>query len=157
MLRCNYDGDEESNFNLRLTHPNIFVNVQWYLCSYLYFNNKIRSPLFVHYLKQILILFFFHPSELDRPSSAPLQMLPSPPSPSNSTHIKTLYLIRHGETDANAKGIMQGRGINPPLSIKGRRQALELGKRFQETPEIELIVVSSLQVWGSWHFPLLFI
>jgi broad specificity phosphatase PhoE len=84
-------------------------------------------------------------------------MHPSPPSPSNPTHIKTLYLIRHGETDANAKGIMQGRGINPPLSIKGRRQALELGKRFKETPEIELIVVSSLQVWGSWLFPFMFI
>jgi broad specificity phosphatase PhoE len=33
-----------------------------------------------------------------------------------------LILVRHGQTDANARGLLQGR-IDPPLSALGRRQA----------------------------------
>ena len=36
---------------------------------------------------------------------------------------KTLYIIRHGQTDLNLKGIVQGRGINSPLNETGRKQA----------------------------------
>ncbi|NMM47969.1 histidine phosphatase family protein [Marinigracilibium pacificum] len=36
---------------------------------------------------------------------------------------KTIYLIRHGETDYNRKGIVQGSGINAPLNEQGRAQA----------------------------------
>ncbi len=36
---------------------------------------------------------------------------------------KTLYIIRHGQTDLNLKGIVQGRGINSPLNDTGRKQA----------------------------------
>jgi len=36
---------------------------------------------------------------------------------------KTLYIIRHGQTDLNLKGIVQGRGIDSPLNETGRRQA----------------------------------
>lgn len=36
---------------------------------------------------------------------------------------KTLYIIRHGQTDFNLKGIVQGRGIDSPLNETGRKQA----------------------------------
>lgn len=35
---------------------------------------------------------------------------------------KTLYIIRHGETDFNKNGIVQGRGVNSPLNITGIAQ-----------------------------------
>lgn len=42
----------------------------------------------------------------------------------------TLYLIRHGTTDANANGIFQG-VLDLPLNELGLRQAEALGKRFE--------------------------
>ncbi|MGV3762409.1 histidine phosphatase family protein [Parapedobacter sp.] len=36
---------------------------------------------------------------------------------------KTLYIIRHGQTDFNLKGIVQGRGIDSPLNEIGKKQA----------------------------------
>lgn len=36
---------------------------------------------------------------------------------------KTLWLIRHGETDFNAQAKIQGRGVNAPLNQKGLAQA----------------------------------
>ena len=35
---------------------------------------------------------------------------------------KEIYIIRHGETDLNKLGIVQGRGINSDLNDKGRAQ-----------------------------------
>lgn len=36
---------------------------------------------------------------------------------------KTFYFIRHGQTDLNLKGIVQGRGVNTSLNENGRKQA----------------------------------
>lgn len=36
---------------------------------------------------------------------------------------KMLYIIRHGETDLNKRGIVQGRGINSDLNPLGQKQA----------------------------------
>lgn len=36
---------------------------------------------------------------------------------------KTIYLIRHGETDYNRKGVVQGSGIDAELNEMGRAQA----------------------------------
>ena len=41
---------------------------------------------------------------------------------------KTLYIIRHGETDFNKNGIVQGRGVNSPLNATGMAQ----GEAFYE-------------------------
>lgn len=43
--------------------------------------------------------------------------------PSNLTTKKTIYLIRHGETEYNKRGIIQGSGINSDLNDKGKHQA----------------------------------
>uniref|UniRef100_UPI00404885F0 histidine phosphatase family protein n=1 Tax=Roseivirga sp. TaxID=1964215 RepID=UPI00404885F0 len=37
--------------------------------------------------------------------------------------IKKIYLTRHGQTDFNLKGIVQGRGVNADLNETGRAQA----------------------------------
>lgn len=34
-----------------------------------------------------------------------------------------IYLLRHGRTRMNVKGVLQGRGINPPLDAEGEAQA----------------------------------
>jgi len=36
---------------------------------------------------------------------------------------KTIYIIRHGETDLNRLGIVQGRGMDTSLNEKGLEQA----------------------------------
>jgi len=36
---------------------------------------------------------------------------------------KLLYIIRHGQTDLNREGIVQGRGVDAPLNATGREQA----------------------------------
>ena len=35
----------------------------------------------------------------------------------------TFYIIRHGQSEANAKGILQGSQIDTPLTELGRSQA----------------------------------
>ncbi|HCZ37344.1 MAG TPA: histidine phosphatase family protein, partial [Cytophagales bacterium] len=36
---------------------------------------------------------------------------------------KKIYLIRHGQTDFNLKGIVQGSGVDSSLNAKGMAQA----------------------------------
>jgi broad specificity phosphatase PhoE len=52
-----------------------------------------------------------------------------------------LVLVRHGQTDANARGLLQGR-VDLPLSELGRRQAAALGSIV---PSDARIVVSPLR------------
>ncbi len=37
--------------------------------------------------------------------------------------VKEIYIIRHGETELNKLGIVQGRGVDSDLNDKGRAQA----------------------------------
>lgn len=37
--------------------------------------------------------------------------------------IKTIYIVRHGETEFNRKGIVQGSQVDAPLNHKGKNQA----------------------------------
>lgn len=45
-----------------------------------------------------------------------------------------LFLLRHGQTDMNAAGRLQGRGVNAQLNETGRRQADELGRFLRMVP-----------------------
>lgn len=46
---------------------------------------------------------------------------------------KTLYILRHGETEFNKLGMVQGSGIDAPLNETGRRQAAAFYERYGET------------------------
>ncbi len=47
---------------------------------------------------------------------------------------KELYIIRHGETDLNKQGIVQGRGINSDLNDTGRAQAAAFYEMYKDIP-----------------------
>lgn len=57
---------------------------------------------------------------------------------------KTIYLIRHGETEYNRKGAVQGRGIDADLNETGQRQARAFYEKYRDTP-FRKIYVSSLK------------
>jgi len=48
--------------------------------------------------------------------------------------IKYFYCFRHGKTDYNAKGLLQGSEIDAPLNEEGRQQALDI-------PHIDLDII----------------
>lgn len=57
---------------------------------------------------------------------------------------KSLYIIRHGQTDLNLKGIVQGRGLNTSLNETGRRQA-EAFYDYYKAEQFDKIYTSTLQ------------
>lgn len=57
--------------------------------------------------------------------------------------LKELYIIRHGQTDHNAKGIVQGKGVNLSLNDKGQRQANAFYEAYKHIP-FDIIYTSSL-------------
>lgn len=77
---------------------------------------------------------------------SPLGPLPMTSSSESAptTVVKRLYFIRHGETDSNAKGVLQGRGINDSLNDRGRQQAEHLSTFMSQVP-LELVVTSNLE------------
>lgn len=54
-----------------------------------------------------------------------------------------IYLVRHGESVANTKGIYQGQTYDTPLSAMGKRQAMALARYF-ENVTIDKIFASPL-------------
>ena len=61
----------------------------------------------------------------------------------NNTALRTLYIFRHGETDWNLEGRMQG-GTDIPLNANGLRQAETLRLFFEIYP-VEAFITSDLQ------------
>ncbi len=57
---------------------------------------------------------------------------------------KKIYLIRHGQTEYNHKGIIQGRSINSQLSRKGFQQARAFYETYRHIP-FQRIYISTLQ------------
>lgn len=55
-----------------------------------------------------------------------------------------LFIVRHGETDLNRDGILQGRGIDASLNTTGRRQAVQVSE-YLESTNIDQIITSSLK------------
>ena len=58
--------------------------------------------------------------------------------------LKKIYLLRHGQTDFNLQGIVQGSGINSSLNETGRWQAEKFFQAYQQTP-FDKIYTSALQ------------
>lgn len=57
---------------------------------------------------------------------------------------KTLYIIRHGETDLNKSGIVQGRGMDTDLNEVGKRQAEAFYRAYKHVP-FDKIYTSTLK------------
>ena len=57
---------------------------------------------------------------------------------------KKIYLIRHGQTDYNQRGVVQGSGIDSSLNETGRKQARAFFDAYQQVP-FQKIYTSALQ------------
>ncbi|MDN3548032.1 histidine phosphatase family protein [Mucilaginibacter aquaedulcis] len=57
---------------------------------------------------------------------------------------KTLYIVRHGQTELNRQGIVQGRGMDTDLNDEGRRQASLFYEAYKNVP-FDKIYVSALK------------
>jgi broad specificity phosphatase PhoE len=57
---------------------------------------------------------------------------------------KTLYIVRHGQTDLNKQGIVQGRGRDTDLNDEGRRQANLFFNAYKSVP-FDKIYISELK------------
>lgn len=90
-------------------------------------------------------------SDLFSPSTQPELNIPLSPRFSSLRELpvnvpaghKNLYLIRHGETELNRLGYMQGGGVNIKLNERGQRQAELLSQSLRSTP-LDVIVASPL-------------
>jgi broad specificity phosphatase PhoE len=63
--------------------------------------------------------------------------------PGGSGAVTTVYLIRHGRTELNARGWLRGR-IDPPLDEVGRAEADRLAALFAGT-RLDVVLASPLQ------------
>ncbi|WP_051189640.1 histidine phosphatase family protein [Daejeonella oryzae] len=63
---------------------------------------------------------------------------------SNKATLKTIYIIRHGETDLNRRGIVQGRGMNTDLNEFGKLQSDAFHQAYQHVP-FDKIYTSTLK------------
>lgn len=55
-----------------------------------------------------------------------------------------MYILRHGETDYNKNGMVQGSGIDAPLNETGRKQAAAFFEKYQHI-SFDKIYTSNLQ------------
>lgn len=57
---------------------------------------------------------------------------------------KTLYIVRHGQTELNRLGVVQGRGMNTDLNDEGRKQASQFYEAYKTVP-FDKIYISALK------------
>lgn len=57
---------------------------------------------------------------------------------------KTIYIVRHGQTDFNLKGIIQGGGVDSSLNERGREQAQAFFAKYKNEG-FETILTSTLK------------
>jgi broad specificity phosphatase PhoE len=57
---------------------------------------------------------------------------------------KEIFIIRHGETDFNQLGIVQGKGVNSSINAKGMQQAQAFFEAYRNE-NFEKIYISQLQ------------
>ena len=56
----------------------------------------------------------------------------------------TIYIVRHGQTDFNLKGIVQGSGVDASLNATGRTQGQFLYEQYKTVP-FEVVLTSALR------------
>lgn len=60
-----------------------------------------------------------------------------------------LLIARHGETDYNRKGLLQGRGIDAPLNETGKEQAIRLSGYLKSYKTEELYSSNLKRTWQT--------
>lgn len=63
-----------------------------------------------------------------------------------------LFIARHGETDYNRNGLLQGRGIDAPLNETGQSQANQLAGYLSNYEATSLISSSLRRAWQTASF-----
>ncbi len=64
---------------------------------------------------------------------------------------KSIYIVRHGETDFNLRGIVQGSGVDSSLNDTGRAQARHFYESYRDEP-FDLVITSGLKrTWETVH------
>ncbi|NJN78265.1 MAG: histidine phosphatase family protein [Saprospiraceae bacterium] len=58
--------------------------------------------------------------------------------------MKELYIIRHGETDFNRQGIIQGSGVNSSLNEVGKLQSLRFFNQYKNL-DFDYVYTSNLK------------
>jgi probable phosphoglycerate mutase len=74
--------------------------------------------------------------------------------------MKNIYIVRHGQTDYNVKGIVQGRGVDSSLNEIGEKQAQCFYEYYKIIP-FDMIFISTLkrtyqtiQAFKDLHIPI---
>jgi probable phosphoglycerate mutase len=57
--------------------------------------------------------------------------------------VKTFYLTRHGQTDSNLSGILQGQSLDAPLNDMGIKQAKRIGEYLKTKDHLIDRIISS--------------
>lgn len=55
-----------------------------------------------------------------------------------------VFLIRHGQTEPNRLGLIQGQGLDAPLNATGQAQAAALAARFADVP-LDAVIASPMR------------
>lgn len=58
--------------------------------------------------------------------------------------MKTIYIVRHGQTDFNLQGIVQGSGVDASLNDTGRTQGNHLYEKYKDVP-FQVVLTSGLR------------
>ena len=67
------------------------------------------------------------------------------------SHIR-LFIARHGETDYNRNGLLQGRGIDAPLNETGQSQARHLAEYLSGYESTSILSSSLRRAWQTASF-----
>ncbi|ARK10987.1 histidine phosphatase family protein [Fibrivirga algicola] len=62
---------------------------------------------------------------------------------------KDIYIIRHGETDYNRRGIVQGSGVDADLNDMGRAQAMAFFQAYQHVPFAKIYTSTLIRTYQT--------